>query len=69
VHIMIEPVLLTWVLCVELLIVYLRRAHVDIFELAITLHIWLVAPASLLALFFRWLLLLLVTHFYIWSSE
>jgi len=68
VHVKIVPVLLTWVLCVKLLVIHLRRAHVDIVELAITLHIGLVvAIASLTALFFRWLLLLLllVSHIYI----
>jgi len=68
VHVKIVPVLLTWVLCVKLLVIHLRRAHVDIVELAIILHIGLVvAIASLLALLFRWLLLLLllVSHIYI----
>jgi len=68
VHVKIVPVLLTWVLCVKLLVIHLRRAHIDIVELAITLHIGLVvAIASLPALLFRWLLLLLllVSHIYI----
>jgi len=70
VHVKIVPVLLTWVLCVKLLVIHLRRAHIDIVELAITLHIWVVvAISSLPALFFRWLLLLLVAHIYVWSSE